>query len=255
MSRVAPIPKPGKRIAHENMRPISVTNIIARLFERLVYSKYVKASYNTWLPRNQFGFRARGSPEGALISLQNTCRSFYSQGFDYVRIVSIDLSKAFDTVQHRSAIQQLANVRPHINPYVINWVADFLCARCLFVSYKTARSSLYYTNQGVPQGTVGGPFLFNVATADLNLDNIPDSAMVKFADDGTGAFGGRNSTDWAHVGLDVLLSWCAENNFKVCPEKSQEIVLSFKPTMTVLPLAGIPRVTEMKSWDCNLMSA
>ena len=104
LSKVVPIPK-SKVITQCNMlRPISVTPMLARVFKGLVYDQFVSNSYNLWLNKNQFGFRNKSSTSCALIKIMDDCKSLEKQGFDYILIFSLDLSKTFDRVPHHLTI-------------------------------------------------------------------------------------------------------------------------------------------------------
>ena len=124
LSKVVPIPK-SKIITQCNMlRPISATAILARIFERLVYDQFVSNSYNLWLNKNQFGSRNKSSTSCALIQLMEDCKSLEKQGCDYIRIFSLDLSKAFDRVPRHLIISQLSKVVPSVNPYIDSFFFD-----------------------------------------------------------------------------------------------------------------------------------
>ena len=151
------------------LRPISVTPILARIFERLVYDQFVSNSYNLWLNKNQFGFRNKSSTSCALIKLMDYCKSLEKQGCDYIRIFSLDLSKAFGRVPHHLIISQLSKVVPSVNPYIVNLIRSFLMHWKQFVVYDNQRSSTSSTNSGVPQGTVMGPPCFNLSYDDCQV--------------------------------------------------------------------------------------
>ena len=97
-SRVLPLPKTLLIDKLDKLRPISITPILSRNFERLIYDCFISATYNRHLRRNQFGFRKSCSTEQALLSILNICKESQKKGFDYVRIFALDLSKAFDRV-------------------------------------------------------------------------------------------------------------------------------------------------------------
>ena len=139
LSKVVPITK-SKVITQCNMlRPISVNPILARIFERLVYDQFVSNSYNLWLNKNQFGFRNKSLTICALIKLMDDCKSLEKQGCAYIRIFSLDLSKAFDRVPHHLIISQLSKVVPSVNPYIVNLIRSFLMHRKQFVVYDNPR--------------------------------------------------------------------------------------------------------------------
>ena len=96
----------------------------------------------------------------AFIKCQHTWLKWLDGNADFVRIFSIDFSKAFDSVSHNILCSKLKQV--NINPYVINWLISFLDQRKQRVvvdGYRTKYVS-------VPQGTVVGLILFSIFISD-----------------------------------------------------------------------------------------
>ena len=98
-----------------------------------------------------------------------------------VRVFSFDFTKAFDTVLHRIVCNKVKDLE--INPYVINWLIDFLSNRKQRVAVDGNITEFLDINRGVPQGTVLGPVLFSVMVNDISPDEPNSCQLVKFADD------------------------------------------------------------------------
>ena len=77
---------------------------------------------------------------------------------DFVRIFSIDFSKAFDSVSHRILVRKLEDV--DINPHILNWLISFTSNRKKRVVVDNINTEHLHLTMGVPQGTVLGPILF-----------------------------------------------------------------------------------------------
>ena len=86
---------------------------------------------------------------------------------DFVRVLSFDFSKAFDTVSHYILSDKLKAT--DINPYVINWILDFLSQRKQRVVSDGITTEFIDINRGVPQGAVLGSILFSLMVNDIQL--------------------------------------------------------------------------------------
>ena len=108
--------------------------------------------------KNQFGFQKHTSTEHALIQLASDIIKSFSEK-EFTLGVFIDLSKAFDTVDHEILLTKL-------NYYGIagttcNWIQSYLDNRKQYISFKNGNKTMYFqTSFGVPQGSILGPLLF-----------------------------------------------------------------------------------------------
>ena len=117
-----------------------------------------------------------------LIKCQHSSLKWLENGATYVRVFSFDFKKAFDSVPHDIFCSKLKNLP--LNPYIINWVVNFLDGRHQRVKVDGTRIDYVNINRGVPQGTVLGPVLFSVMIYDIKTVNAQNE-LVKFADDST----------------------------------------------------------------------
>jgi retron-type reverse transcriptase len=84
---------------------------------------------------------------------------------EFVRVLSFDFSKAFDSVPHDIITEKLKQT--NLNPYVINLIIRFLTNRKQRVVVDGIITGYVDINKGVPQGTVIGPFLFSLMVDDI----------------------------------------------------------------------------------------
>ena len=107
IARVTPIFKKGNNTLVSNYRPISVLPCFSKLLECIVYNRLYKFLVeNNILYQKQFGFQNAHSTEPAILQLVNQITEAFSQG-KYTLGISLDFSKAFDTVNHNILLEKL----------------------------------------------------------------------------------------------------------------------------------------------------
>ena len=95
--------------------------------------------------------------------------------------VFIDLSKAFDTVNHQILLAKLKYYG--VNKLTHNWISDYLKNRKQFINYGNSKfTTLEEVICGVPQGSILGPLLFLIFINDV-FKSLNNSKPVMFADD------------------------------------------------------------------------
>ena len=105
--------------------------------------------------------------------MQSLCLHFYS--------VCIDLSKAFDSVSHQIWLEKLNLIG--FNDDALELIFSFLSHRSQQVVINNTVSDITETYQGVPQGTVLGPLLFNIYINDITKNISEECRIIQYADD------------------------------------------------------------------------
>jgi len=90
----------------------------------------------------------------------------------------LDVSQAFDKVWHDGLLYKLKLLVPHT---YFNVIKSYLTGRYFRVKFKEVHTDLHKIEAGVPQGSVLGPILYTLFTADIPL--TPDVTLATFADD------------------------------------------------------------------------
>ena len=113
---------------------------------------------NNLLFSRQFGFQKNTSTEHAILQLTDDIRKSFSKG-EFTLGVFIDLSKAFDTVDHNILLKKLDYYG--INGKTKRWFESYLQNRKQYVSFNNGKfTKLLKISCGVPQGSILGPLLF-----------------------------------------------------------------------------------------------
>ena len=217
IARVVPIFKSGDKALFSNYRPISVLPCFSKILERRIYNRIINYlnDFNV-LCDNQYGFRKNRSPSLALIDLCDRISSAFDRR-EYAIGVFLDLSKAFDTVNHAILFDKLEHYG--IRGLALEWVKSYFSERAQFVEFNNVRSSPQEISCGVPQGSILGPLFFILYVNDLNNASLLD--VILFADD-TNLFISHNDpgylNDTLNRELNKLSTWFAAN--RLSPAKS-----------------------------------
>jgi hypothetical protein len=237
----------GSKADLDNYRPISVIPPIAKVFETLIADQIYKYFENqNILSDCQFGFRKNSSCELAL----NTMIQEWRDSLDiekHVIALFLDLSKAFDTINHMLLIRKLEHYNFSIE--AVNLIKDYLKNRKIAVNLNQTKSKQESLCTGVPQGSVLGPLLFIIFVNDLSWLQI-SSKMVLFADDTTLFINGFD--------LDVILQQLSKDIEQVNVWlKHNNLVLNLKKTIAMhFPLSShqkkLYKSLDLKFDDVNI---
>jgi hypothetical protein len=147
-------------------RPISNLTVVSKLLERLVARQLIAyLKQHNLLPRLQSAYRSGHSTETAVLRVLSDILLAIDSG-DVAVLAMLDLSAAFDTVDHQILLQRL-RISFGISDLALSWFQSYLKDRVQHVRLRTHRSSVGRVLSGIPQGSVLGPILFLLYTADF----------------------------------------------------------------------------------------
>jgi hypothetical protein len=225
---ITPIVKKAGMDAEDvsSYRPISNLPVLSKLFERAVAKQlldYLKSS--DLLPVLQSGFRPGHSVETAILRVVADILAALDRG-DFAALVLLDLSAAFDTVDHAILLKRMRRSFG-ISGVAHDWFRSYLSGRTQLVRCGGSTSSVTAVVCGVPQGSVLGPILFVLYTAELvALIQRHGLSPHLYADD-TQVYGTcRPSDTVALLGrlsgcMDDIASWMASNRLQLNTGKSE----------------------------------
>ena len=162
---VQPVPKKGDRSNSSNCRPIALTSAVAKVFETLLNSHFIKhLESNNLLSDHQYGFRKARFTGDLLSYLTHTLSpSLWNFGESFV--VALDISKAFDRVWHKALLVKL--LAYGFTPSFSKLISNFLSNRFISVVVDGTTAAFFLVSSGVPQGCVLSPTLFLLFINDL----------------------------------------------------------------------------------------
>ena len=230
LADISPLFKSKLNNEANNYRPISLLITISKVLEKIVYQRTYCFMENTGqIYNSQYGFRSQHSCESAVAELTSEIIKGQQNGM-YTLALFLDLSKAFDTLEHKVLLDKM--YRYGIRGTSLNWFKSYLENRKIRVKCQVASSgkleySDYQTvNYGTPQGSCLGPLIFLIFTNDLNL-HLNHCASILFADDTT--------LYKTHRHLNYL-KWCIQDDMQTLTDwfKANKLTLNLEKTICLL---------------------
>ena len=249
-ANIIPIPKAGKPAdLGTSYRPISLLSPTVKVLERLLLPEL----RNLPLSNTQHGFRPHRSTTTALLPLIHKVVTGFNQRPPPHRTVtvSLDFSKAFDTVNHTKLLDSLTNTTLRHN--TVRWLSAYLKGRMTSCRYNNTNSPYRHMRTGVPQGSCISPALFNHYVHDYpHSDHLTSS----YADDFTDSHSHPDYNTSASALTDHatrVSSWAEQKGLSLsAPKSTVSLFTSWTrqthchPQVTLnsslLPLAEHPRI-------------
>ena len=228
ISKICPIYKTGPKTEIENYHPISLLSSFSKVFEKIMHNRLMcYLNKHDILTNSQYGFRKNHSSCMSLIDLYNRI-SHACDNNQFAIGIFLDLSKAFDTVDHEILLNKLSHYG--IRGLAKEWFASYLANRSQFVDLQGVRSTCQKISCGVPQGSVLGPLLFVLYINDI----VASSSLLKFiifADD-TNLFYSDSDVVLLQRNVNIELSklsvWFRANKLSLNISKSNYILFGHK---------------------------
>lgn len=248
---ICPIYKKGDSRLVNNYRPISLLSVFSKIFERCIKNRLVKyLDENKILSDLQFGFRSGRDTNDAILAVTEEVYSQLDDG-GKVAVCAMDLSKAFDLVDHTVLIKTLDKIG--IKNKTLEFFKNYLSERTQQVKLKgmsvqpksrtsqptnlIASSNVVTTHLSdiistrpfsVPQGTVISPILYNIYVSEMYKLQL-HGKIVSFADDTALIVRGKS---WNEIftkikrDMGIINKWLQEHNLDLNVDKTKIIPFS-----------------------------
>jgi len=209
-------------------RPISNLSFISKVVERVIAARFSEHFESQGLlPSCQSAYRANHSTETAITAVYDEIVRAVDSG-DMCALVLLDLSSAFDTVDHDTLLAVL-HQRFGIGGVVLDWCRDYLCNRTQTFQSGPQLSGPHSVRCSVPQGSVLGPKKFIAYTEDLvNVISRRQLSHHLYADD-TQLLKRIHLTEippavqTIQCCVQEIHGWCASRRLQLNPAKTELI--------------------------------
>lgn len=223
-AKVIALKKPGKDgTLPINYRPISLLPSLAKLFEKLIYTRLQSVSKSR-LINEQFGFRPSHSTTQQLARVSEHI-SHHLNLNESTGMFLLDIEKAFDTVWHAGLLHKLVKLELPIS--MVKLIQSYLRNRKFMVHIGNVKSSIQTVPAGVPQGSILGPYLFLLFLNDIPIQ--PRTHLACFADD-TASYSSSSDLDLIvgrlQFSVDLLHSYFTKWKLKLNETKTEAIIFT-----------------------------
>ena len=216
----------------KNFRPVSNLSFLSKLIERVVDARFENhLSQNNLHEKWQSSYKKFHSTETALLRVANDIlRDIDNQ--KCVLLVLLDLSAAFDTIDHETMLSRLSS-QFGVKAKALSWFDSYLSGRTQSVLIENSKSKKCNLKFGVPQGSILGPkqfITYSSPLADIARENglklhlYADDTQLYLAFEPTDS-SKKKSVEHLEACIAKIRSWMAENFLKLNDDKTEFLIL------------------------------
>jgi len=227
VSRIIPIYKKGQKTNIENYRPISNLCSLAKVFEKVILQHIHDLEEEFTIDfsgQEQYGFKKKSSTVTAMLQIQAKITEALENN-KMASLISLDLSAAFDTVDHRLLVAKLQAAGIPTN--IVALIDEWLTGREAYVEVDGETSYFFDVKKGTVQGSILGPVLFAIFVR--GLEDIEPVSI--YADDNYLVCAADTEIELVEeLGTRTtnLITWLTNNGLKVNLKKTEFIIFNNK---------------------------
>lgn len=215
--RAVAFPKPNKDECDlNNYRIISLLNVFHKVVSKILKKKIVEhIDKHNIIPEDSYGFKEKVGINEYLVRLTQIIETNKKDGYGSV-VIAIDISRAFDKVNPNILAEKMKNM--HFDEQYIYWIIESITNRKLILD-ETANKCV---SEGLPQGDVLSPILFNIYSAEIHELRNNYTEIVQYADDFTIVVRNKNMSQLnslANVTMRRIKYKLNDLNFEINPDK------------------------------------
>ena len=212
-----------------NYRPISILPALSKVIEKSASFQLVTyLEKNQILSRNQHAYRKMHSTVTCLSQLVDHIYELLDQK-KHTALISLDLSKAFDSISHNLLLNKLS--KQGLSENSLHWIKSYLTNRQQTSKFKDYTSTEEIVTAGVPQGSIMGPLLFLCFTNDLYEVFDDNCKVVSYADDTQILVFSNNPSQLKTTIRNIILkaqNWYTKNSMQNNIEKTELLIINPK---------------------------
>ena len=243
LADLTPVHKKDVTTDEKNYRNISGLPAGSKVFERIMH-KQMSKFFDNYLSPYMCGYRKGYSTQHALLVLLEKWRAMLDKK-GFAGAILMDLSKAFDTLNHELLIAKLAAYG--FDKSSLKLIRSYMSNRWQRTKINKSYSSWSKLLTGVPQGSILGPLLFNIYLNDL-FYLVNDCDVCNFADDTTPYACDTNLTNLMsrlEYATEQAIDWFEINYMKLNVDKCHLLVGGSKNENVTAKISGF-EITESK---------
>ena len=233
-ANVVPVFKKGDKSSVENYRPISLTCLVMKIFERCIRDELM-LKCNDLLDKRQHGFLPKMSCTTQMVPFVESLAVTLNES-SRADIIYFDFAKAFDTVSHDIILHKL-KYHYKIDGILLNFLKSYLQDRTQRVVIGGSFSESMKVSSGVPQGSIIGPTLFIMFINDMISKVSTGTNIVLYADDTKIWRRVESWRDHEQLQEDItsLYKWSIHNKMVFHPNKCKVLVVTRQHIQYNLP--------------------